>query len=82
MKYAALFLWLLVPLGFWLGITLYGTPHIALNYTFYDNGRPYDPTARRVYFSCDYLGWHGWHTVPASGGKCRWVRFFVEGADQ
>lgn len=82
MKYAALFIWLLVPLGVWLGITLYGTPHVVLSYTFYDNGRRYDPTAPRVYISCDYLGWYGWRSVPAWNGDCPWVRFFLEGADQ
>ena len=76
MKIVGLFLWFIVPVGVWLGITLFGTPHLVLSYRFYDNGRPYDPMAHRVYISCDYLGWHGWHTVPAHRGTCPWVRFF------
>jgi len=75
MKIAGLFLWLIVPLGVWLAISLYGTPHVALSYRFHDNGRPHDPRVSRVYVSCDYLGWHGWQTLLADRGTCPWVRF-------
>lgn len=76
MKIAALFLWLLVPLGLWVGLQVYGTPHIVLSYQFFDNGRRYDPMVPRVYYRCDYFGWHGWQRVPAKDGSCPWVRFF------
>jgi len=80
MKLLAPFAWLLVPLGLWLTVTLFGLPHLVLSYRFYDNGDVYNPRAARTYISCDYLGWHGWRTVVARNGQCPWVRFFpVEG---
>lgn len=75
MRYIVLLFWLLVPLGLWGAINIWGAPHVALSYRFIDNGRPYDPRAPRVYISCDYLGVHGWHTTPALDGRCPWVRF-------
>lgn len=76
MKIAAAFLWLIVPLGVWLAIALWGTPHIALSYTFRDNGDRYNPFAERHYISCTYYGWTGARTVDASVGRCPWVRAF------
>ena len=79
MKIAALFLWLLVPLGLWGAIWFYGTPHVAVSYTFHDNGRPYDPLAHRDYVTCTWVGWEGMFTLPAEHSDCPWVRFFRAG---
>lgn len=81
MRFAALFLWLVVPLSIWLAISLFGTPHVIGTYRFYDNGDRYNPYAPRRYIDCTYYGWSGTHTVSATNGACPWVRFF-KGADQ
>ncbi|MEM7530454.1 MAG: hypothetical protein AAF416_22945 [Pseudomonadota bacterium] len=75
MKIAALFTWLLIPLGLWLAVTLWGTPHLVWSYRFYDNGDPHNPRAPRHYINCTYLGWAGAITVPADRGHCPWIRF-------
>ena len=77
MKIAALFLWLIVPLGGYAIYTSYGTPHVIWEYSFRDNGARYDPFAPKHYTSCTYLGW-GLRTmrVPDKGGSCPLVRFF------
>lgn len=75
-KLVAFLLWLMIPLGLWLAMATWGTPHLVLSYRFYDNGRPYDPLTPRIYASCDYLGINGWVTVRATQGTCPWVRFF------
>lgn len=75
MKLLALFAWLLVPLGLWLAITIWGTPYLALTYRFYDNGRVYDPLAPRHYITCDWWGLSGVVTLPAENAHCPWVRF-------
>lgn len=80
MKHLSLFLWLIVPVGLWLVIALFGTPHLVVSYRFQDNGRIYDPFAPRIYTSCDYLGVNGWVTVHARHGKCPWLRLFKAGA--
>lgn len=76
MRIAALFLWLIVPLGLWLAVALLGTPHLVVSYTFHDNGDVYNPRAHRHYITCTYWGWTGMHRVAAEHGQCPWVRFF------
>lgn len=80
MKYAALFIWVLVPLGLWAVAILFGTPHIVGSYSFYDNGDPHNPRAPRRYIACTYHGMVGKITVPARDERCPWVRFFKEGS--
>jgi hypothetical protein len=82
MRYAALFLWLAVPLGVWSVYVGWGTPHAIWEYQFLDNGNPNDPLAPRFYTSCTFIGWTGVVRVPAEAGKCAWVRFFKEEMDQ
>lgn len=81
MKTAALFLWLLVPLGAWAVYETYGTPHLVVSYIF-TGGSRYDPFADRYYHSCTYFGWTGQRTVPAIDGRCPWIRFFHGGRGQ
>lgn len=76
MRYVALFLWVLVPLGLWLAVTLWGTPHVLGTYRFFDNGDRYNPWAHRRYIDCTYYGWAGIITVPARNARCPWVRVF------
>ena len=76
MRVAALFLWLLVPLGLWAAVTLWGTPHVAWSYRFHDNGDRWNPRAERHYIDCTYLGWTGARHVWAENGRCPWIRFF------
>lgn len=78
MRIAALFLWLIVPIGLWAGYSVYGTPHIVGSYRFFDNGDIYNPSAYRRYIDCTYYGWAGVITVPATNAHCPWVRFFGE----
>lgn len=78
-RIAALFLWLIVPIGLWWVYATYGTPHLVLTYRFFDNGDIYNPLARRRYIDCDYLGIHGWITASAINENCPWVRFFKVG---
>lgn len=74
MKIAALFLWLLVPLGLWLGVTQLGTPHVIWTYRYVGTGDPYSSTLRR-HVDCTYLGWTGAVARPAEAGRCPWIRF-------
>ena len=76
MRLAALFLWIIVPIGLWLGYVIYGTPHIVGTYRFHDNGDIYNLRAERRYIDCTYYGWNGVITVPATNAECPWVRFF------
>lgn len=76
MKFASLFLWVLVPLGLWLIVLQWGTPHIALTYSFHDNGDRWNPLAERIYIDCTYVGWNGARQVQAINGGCPWFRFF------
>jgi hypothetical protein len=80
MKYTALCLWVIVPLGLWFAASYWGTPHVALTYRFYDNGDGYDPRAHRTYIDCTYYGWAGAITRPAEDGRCPWVRVFPSDA--
>lgn len=78
-RIAALFLWLVVPLGLWWGYAAYGTPHLVVTYRFFDNGAVYDVRVPRRYIDCTYVGWLGTLTVPAIHETCPWVRFFRAG---
>ena len=70
--------WLAVPLGLYGGWQLYGLPHVIWACEFIDNGRPYDPFAKRHYLSCTFVGPYGVFTTRATGGRCEWVRLFKE----
>ena len=76
MRYLAIFLWALVPLGLWIAVMVWGTPHIALAYRFLDNGDRWNPRAERYYVDCTYYGLAGTFTVDAEHGSCPWIRFF------
>lgn len=76
MRYLILFAWILVPLGVWLWLTLFGSPHILGTFRFYDNGDRHNPFAERHYIDCTYYGWTGAVTAPAIAARCPWVRFF------
>ncbi len=78
MRFAALFLWILVPLGLWLVVAQFGTPHGIVSYRYI--GSAYRPVSERRYTQCSYLGWIGVVTVPATDGRCPWVRLFKEGS--
>ena len=80
MKYLTLFLWLLIPLGFWQAAKTYGTPHLVVSYRFYDNGDVHNPWAHRRYTDCTYLGWHGLQRIAAPRARCPWVRIMKAGA--
>lgn len=82
MRIAALFLWMIVPLGLWGAVTLHGTPHLALSYRFFENGDAYNPTAPRRYIDCTYYGWSGVHNVPARNEHCPWIHFFKPEGNQ
>lgn len=77
MKFAALFLWLLVPVGLWGAVTIWGTPHAVVTYRYH--GSSYLPPADRRYIDCTYLGVWGTVTMPASQERCPWVRL-IKGA--
>ena len=79
MRYAALLLWLALPIGLWLTVVVWGTPHIALTYRFLDNGEPHNPRAARYYVDCTYYGVAGAITVNAANGACPWIRFLPSG---
>lgn len=82
MRLAALFLWVALPVTAYAAYSVYGLPHMIWNYTFRDNGSPYDPFAKRDYVSCTFWGPYGRFTVPAEAGHCGWVKFFRDGAVQ
>ncbi len=76
MRFAALFLWLLVPFVLWAAVSIWGTPHVVVTYRFM--GPSYQVPAERRYIDCTYLGVWGWITVPASQERCPWVRLLKE----
>ena len=76
MKIAALFLWMIAPLGFWGAVTYWGTPHVVWSYTFHSSGNGYGAAAKRHYISCTYIGWTGKHVTSAQQGRCLWIRLF------
>lgn len=73
MKVAVFLLWLLFPLSVWGVLTIWGTPHVALSWTFQTSSSRYDPLADRYYLTCTYYGWTGAHRVPAHGSNCPWL---------
>ena len=77
-RVASMFLWLVVPVGLWLAIALWGTPHIVGTYRYLGNG--YLPPEERRYIDCTYFGWIDALTVPAIHEHCPWVRFFRAGS--
>ena len=83
MRLAALFLWLALPIAGYATYQIAGIPHAIWSYRFVDNGDRYNPYVYRHYLDCTYIGWR-WHsvTVPAKAGRCPWVRFFHQGANQ
>ena len=80
LKIVALFLWLLVPLGAWMALETWGTPHLVVSYRFYDNGDRYNPWAQRHYTDCAYWCVHGVIQIPAQDAKCPWVRMMKVGS--
>ncbi|MEM1410208.1 MAG: hypothetical protein AAGG79_05620 [Pseudomonadota bacterium] len=78
MKWFGLFAWLLVPLGLWLAVLVWGTPHIVVSYRFNvstgSSGNPHDPRVPRDYIDCTYWGLEGSITVPATDRRCPWIR--------
>lgn len=78
MKWIACFAWVLVPLGLWIAVTLYGSPHVIGTYQYVGTGQRYTPFAERRQISCTYYGWTGARTVRAIDGRCPWVQFFRE----
>lgn len=82
MKFVALFLWLLVPLGGYAAYQTWGLPHVIWSYRFHANGAPHDLRVPRHYTSCTYVGWHGATTRPAQAAKCPWVRLLKSEGDQ
>lgn len=74
MRVLAAFAWVLVPLGLWLAVMMWGTPHVVWSYRFLDNGDRYNPRAHRTYTSCTYLGVQGSVTIRPLDARCPWVR--------
>ena len=70
------FIWIVVPIALYLAFLLFGLPHMALSYTFRDNGQGYDPFAYRWYLTCTYEGPYGSRKIYAANGKCPWFRFY------
>ncbi len=64
------FLWLPVLAGIYGAYIAFGLPHGIWNYSFRDNGDPYNPFAERFYYSCTFVGPYGEFTVPARNGHC------------
>jgi hypothetical protein len=82
MRYAFLFLWLVMPIGVWSAYVAWGTPHAIWEYQFRDNGDNNNPLAERWYVACTFVGWTGVVRVTAEAGHCPWVRFFKAGGVQ
>ncbi|TPW33123.1 hypothetical protein FJU08_00715 [Martelella alba] len=75
-RYLALLAWIAVPLAAWGVYASKGLPHVIVEYTFLDNGHPYDLAVERHYLTCTFWGPYGTFHVDAEQGKCAWVRFF------
>ncbi|MEP2717932.1 hypothetical protein [Pseudophaeobacter sp.] len=75
MKFAALFLWLALPIAGYATYQLYGSPNLIWSYEFRAIGARYDLTIPRCYTSCTYVGW-GLRTVTlsAQAARCPWER--------
>lgn len=81
LRYGTALCGLLVPVLVIASFLFVGTPHLALQYTFLDNGDEWNVATPRHYTSCTYYGWTGSHRIAARGGDCPWVRFLRSGVD-
>ena len=70
------FIWVVVPAALYLAFLAFGLPHMALSYTYRDDGQGYDPFAYRWYLTCTYEGPYGSRKTYAANGKCPWFRFY------
>ena len=73
MRHLRYFVWLVVPLGLWLGYKAYGLPHVIWSYTWLDQGQGYNPFAHRWYTKCIFIGPYGSVTTHPGNGRCGWV---------
>lgn len=70
------FVWLVIPAALALAHERWGLPHFIWEYTYRaPSGRPHDPYGDRLYFTCTYVGPHGFFRVAAPGGHCPWLWF-------
>lgn len=76
LRYAALLLWIAAPFAAYGTYAAKGLPHVIFQYTFADNGHPYDLAVSRHYLTCTFWGPYGTFRVAAQDGRCGWVRFF------
>lgn len=81
MKYAAMFVWVVVPIAAYTVFAMQGLPHVIWSYSF-TGGERYDLFSDRYYTSCTFIGPYGGFTGPAENGGCPWIRFFRPEADQ
>ncbi len=67
------FVWVIVPVML-AGVYLtYGLPHPIWSYSWRDEGRGFDPLAKRFYTSCTYVGPYGNFTERhPKDGNCHW----------
>lgn len=74
------FIWVVAPVVIYLIYLTWGSPHIAWNYSWRNNGT-YDPFADRWYVSCEYIGSTGSHFYKPVDGKCPWFKFYKTEGD-
>ncbi|MCH9807163.1 MAG: hypothetical protein K0U74_05465 [Alphaproteobacteria bacterium] len=69
-------LWLVVPVGIYLVVAIYGWPHLRWSYSWRDDGQGYEPFAKRFYVRCTYLGPTQAFTLNhPENGHCPLIRF-------
>ena len=71
---ASYLLWIIVPLGLWGAMQVFGLPHLRTSYSWRDDGQSSDPFAFRYYTECFYWGPYGVFTIQPTNGQCAWVR--------
>ena len=76
LRYLSLAAWMAALLSAFGVYSVYGLPHVIFEYSFRDNGHPYDVSVTRHYLTCTFIGPYGAFAVPAEAGRCGWVRFF------
>ena len=76
MKVFGLFLWLLVPVALWLAVTVFGTPHLLISYTYRGVEGRFVPSVEHIHRDCRYVGWTGRRQAAAHQGRCAWIRFY------